>query len=489
MSHPDLNQSDAIVVGSGPNGLAAAIRLAQAGRSVCVLEAADTPGGGVRSEELTLPGFVHDVCSAVYPMAVCSPFLRTLPLDQHGLEWITPPVALAHPFDDGSSREGSVALLYNSLDETVAGLGTDGPAYRNLVGEFARRWEEFIDDALSQPRIPHHPFMMSRFGLRAIRSASGLARSFFKTERARGLFAGIAAHSILPLEMAGTSAPTLVLAIAAHAAGWPIARGGSRQLTLSMISYLESLGGKVITGFNVESLSQISTGNPSRRKPILFNVTPRQFIRITGSALPAAFRKSLNRFRHGMACYKVDWALRQPTPWRSRECLQAGTLHLGATLAEISESERRAWHMQPPERPFVLFAQPSLFDPSRAPAGQHTAWGYCHVPYGYSGNVTDLIEAQVERFAPGFKDCILARSVMGPAELEKHNPNLTGGDIGGGAATLKQLLLRPTHLLWRTPMAGIYLCSSSTPPGPGVHGMCGYQAAEAALADYDKVKH
>ena len=488
MSHPDLNQSDAIVVGSGPNGLAAAIRLAQAGRSVCVLEAADTPGGGVRSEELTLPGFVHDVCSAVYPMAVCSPFLRTLPLDRHGLEWITPPVALAHPFDDGSSREGSVALLCNSLDETVAGLGTDGPAYRNLVGEFARRWEEFIDDALSQPRIPRHPFMMSRFGLRAIRSVSGLARSFFKTERARGFFAGIGAHSMLPLEMAGSAAPTLALAIAAHAAGWPIARGGSRQLTVSMISYLESLGGKVITGFNVESLSQISTGNPSGRKLILFNVTPRQFIRITGSALPAAFRKSLNRFRQGMAVYKVDWALRQPTPWRSRECFQAGTLHLGATLAEISESERRAWRMQPPERPFVLFSQPSLFDPSRAPAGQHTAWGYCHVPYGYSGDVTDLIEAQVERFAPGFKDCILARSVMGPAELEKHNQNLIGGDIGGGAGTLKQLFLRPTHRLWRTPMAGIYLCSSSTPPGPGVHGMCGYRAAEAALADY-KVKH
>jgi phytoene dehydrogenase-like protein len=458
--------------------MAAAIRLAQAGRSVCVLEAAPTPGGGVRSGEVTLPGFVHDICSSVYPMAVCSPFLRTLPLEKHGLKWVTPPVAVAHPFDDASSEGGTAALLHNSLDETVAGLGADGAAYRKLVGEFVRRWQDFIEDALSQPRIPRHPFMMANFGLRALRSASGLARGYFKTERARGLFAGIGAHSMLPLQMKGTAAPALVLAITAHAAGWPVAKGGSQQLTTAMVSYLESLGGKVIAGFNVESLDQLPSG-----KIILFDVTPRQLLKIAGSAMPETFRRSLGKFRYGMAAYKIDWALREPVPWRAKECGQAGTLHLGATLDEICASEQRAWNGQPPERPYVLFAQPSLFDPTRAPAGQHTAWGYCHVPFGYRGDATELVEKQVERFAPGFRECILARSVMGPAELEKHNPNLVGGDIGGGANIIGQLLMRPTSRLWRTPMRKIYLCSSSTPPGAGVHGMCGYQAAEKALAD------
>jgi phytoene dehydrogenase-like protein len=497
VSAADLSAFDAIIVGSGPNGLAAAIRLAQAGRSVCVLEAASTPGGGVRSAELTLPGFIHDVCSSVYPMAACSPFLRTLPLAKHGLQWITPPIALAHPLDDlsaqqspsqqSSSQQSRAAVLHNSLDDTVADLGPDGPAYRNLVGQFVASSQDFFADALSQPGIPHHPLMMANFGLRALRSAASLARATFKTERARGLFAGIAAHSILPLEMAGTSAPALVLAIAAHVAGWPIARGGSQQLANAMVSHLESLGGKVITNCMVESLDQLNPQTqfqPGKDKLILFDVTPRQLIKITGSAMPASFKLSLNKFKHGMAVYKVDWALKEPVPWRSKQCRLAGTIHLGATLDEICASERRAWNSQPPERPYVLFAQPSLFDPTRAPAGHHTAWAYCHVPYGYTGNATQMIEDQIERFAPGFKDCILARSVMGPADLEAHNPNLIGGDIGGGAATLKQLLVRPTTRLWRTPMSNIYLCSSSTPPGPGVHGMCGYQAAEKALADH-----
>jgi phytoene dehydrogenase-like protein len=473
MSH-DIPNTDAIVVGSGPNGLAAAIRLAQAGRSVCVLEAANTPGGGVRSAEVTLPGFVHDICSSVYPMAVCSPFLRKLPLDQHGLQWVTPPIAVAHPFEDGSA-----AVLHNSLDDTVADLGVDGPSYRKLVGEFVGRWQDFMEDALSQPRIPRQPFMMANFGLRALRSASGLARAYFKTEKVRGLFAGIGAHSMLPLEMKGTAAPALVLAITAHVAGWPVARGGSQQLTAAMVSYLESLGGKLITGFVVESLNQLPQG-----KIILFDVTPRQLLKIAGNAMPETFKQSLNQFRYGMAVYKVDWALREPVPWLTQECRLAGTLHLGATLDEICASERGAWNGQPPKRPYVLFAQPSLFDSARAPAGQHTAWGYCHVPFGYAGDVTDLIEKQVERFAPGFGKCILARSVMGPAALEKHNPNLVGGDIGGGASTLKQLLVRPTARLWRTPMPRIYICSSSTPPGAGVHGMCGYQAAESVLRDH-----
>jgi phytoene dehydrogenase-like protein len=473
MSH-DIPNTDAIVVGSGPNGLSAAIRLAQAGRSVCVLEAANTPGGGVQSGEVTLPGFVHDICSSVYPMTVCSPFLSKLPLDQHGLQWATPPIAVAHPFEDGSA-----AVLHNSLDETVARLGVDGPSYRKLVGEFVGRWQDFLEDALSQPRFPRHPFMMAKFGLRALRSAKGLARAYFKTEKARGLFAGIGGHSMLPLEMKGTAAPALVLAITAHLAGWPVARGGSQQLTAAMVSYLESLGGKVITGFNVESLSQLP-----QDKIILFDVTPRQLLKIAGKAMPETFKQSLNQFRYGMAAYKVDWAIREPVPWRAQECRLAGTLHLGATLDEICASERAAWNGKPPERPYVLFAQPSLFDSTRAPAGRHTAWGYCHVPFGYSGDVTELIEKQVERFAPGFRECILARSVMGPAALEEHNPNLVGGDIGGGASTLKQLLIRPTARLWRTPLQKIYLCSSSTPPGAGVHGMCGYHAAECVLKDY-----
>jgi phytoene dehydrogenase-like protein len=360
----------------------------------------------------------------------------------------------------------------------VARLGVDGPSYRKLVGEFVGRWQEFLEDALFQPRFPRRPFMMANFGLRALRSAKGLARAYFKTEKARGLFAGISGHSMLPLEMNGTAAPALVLAITAHVAGWPVARGGSQQLTAAMVSYLESLGGKVITGFNVESLSQLPPD-----KIVLFDVTPRQLLKIAGKAMPETFKQSLNQFRYGMAAYKVDWAIREPVPWRAQECRLAGTLHLGATLDEICASERAAWNGQPAERPYVLFAQPSLFDSTRAPAGQHTAWGYCHVPFGYTGDVTELIEKQVERFAPGFRECILARSVMGPAALEKHNPNLVGGDIGGGASTLKQLLFRPTARLWRTPMQNIYLCSSSTPPGAGVHGMCGYHAAECVLKD------
>ena len=337
----------------------------------------------------------------------------------------------------------------------------------------------FLKMRFRQPRFPRHPFMMANFGLRALRSAKGLARAYFKTEKALGLFAGIGGHSMLPLEMKGTAAPALVLAITAHVAGWPVARGGSQRLTAAMVSYLESLGGKVITGFNVESLNQLP-----QDKIILFDVTPRQLLNIAGKAMPETFKQSLSQFRYGMAAYKVDWALREPVPWRAQECRLAGTVHLGATLDEICASERAAWNGQPPERPYVLFAQPSLFDSTRAPAGQHTAWAYCHVPFGYSGDVTHLIENQVERFAPGFRECILGRSVMGPAALEKHNPNLVGGDIGGGASTLKQLLIRPTARLWRTPMQKIYLCSSSTPPGAGVHGMCGYHAAKCVLTDH-----
>ena len=458
-------------MGSGPNGLAAAIRLAQAGKSVVVLESAEAPGGGVRSAELTLPGFVHDICSTVYAMVVCSPFLRELPLNQYGLKWAFPPAPLAHPLDDGSA-----AMLHHSLDETVQSLGADGATYRKLVGDLVARWRDLLQDAFAPPRMPKHPFFFAEFGLRAIRPAASLARAHFKTERGRALFAGLAAHSILPLEKLTTSAVALILAVAGHAAGWPFARGGSQQLTAALVKYLESLGGRVITHCTVDSLEQLP---PARA--VLLDVTPRQLIRMAGAKLPGSYRRSLEHFNYGPGVFKMDWALNQPVPWRAKECAQAGTVHLGGTLDEICESERQPWQGKVSERPFVLFAQASLFDSERAPAGKHTAWGYCHVPNGFAGDLTQTIENQVERFAPGFRDCVAARSMMGPADMERQNPNLIGGDISGGAAYLSQLFLRPTASLYRTPLDGVFLCSSSTPPAPGVHGMCGYFAAEAAL--------
>jgi phytoene dehydrogenase-like protein len=467
----DLPQTDAIVVGSGPNGLAAAIRLAQAGKSVLVLEAAGTVGGGMRSAELTLPGFLHDVCSSVFAMAYCSPFFSTLPLEKHGLEWVFPPAALGHPFEDGTA-----AMLYKSVEETAATLGLDGRTYRALMSGQAQHARELFQDVLAPLHFPRHPLLFARFGLRAVRPAASLARTYFKTEHGRAFFAGLAAHSMLPLEYTTTSAVALVLAMAAHAAGWPFARGGSQQLAAALVRCLESLGGKVMTGIKLESLDQLP---PTRA--VLLDVTPRQLLKIAGGRLPGGYRKKLEKYRYGVAAYKIDWALHQPVPWRAAECRRAGTVHLGESLREISDSESGAWQGKTSSRPYVLLTQPSVFDRTRAPGGKHTAWGYCHVPNGFQGNVTEAIEKQVERFAPGFRDCIAARAVMGPAELEQHNPNLLGGDIGGGAADLGQLFLRPTASMYRVPLDGVYLCSASTPPGPGVHGMCGYFAAEAAL--------
>jgi phytoene dehydrogenase-like protein len=478
MSNLDLPKADAIVVGSGPNGLAAAIRLAQAGWRVVVLEAAATPGGGVRSAELTQPGFIHDICSSVYPMGVSSPYFSSLPLSEHGLEWVFPPAALAHPFDDGTA-----AVLRKSVSETAAGLGADAHVYRRLMAGLVPRWRELVGDVFAPLRLPHHPFLMSKFGMRAIRSGRGLARSLFKTERARGMFAGLAGHSMLPLEELGTAAVALVLNLSAHAVGWPIARGGAQYFTNALVSYFKSLGGEIITDCRVESLQQLP-----RVRAVLLDVTPRQLVQMAGdgpvavAALGwASYRSKLQRFRYGIAAFKVDWALSRPVPWRASECALAGTVHLGGSLDEICEAERSPWQGTASPRPFVLFAQPSLFDSSRAPASRHTAWGYCHVPHGYAGDMTAAIEDQVERFAPGFRDCIVARSVMGPAALEQHNPNIIGGDIAGGAPTLSQLFLRPTASKYRTALPGVYLCSSSTPPGPGVHGMCGFWAAEKVL--------
>ena len=468
---PKIPGTDAIVVGSGPNGLSAAIRLAQAGRSVCVLEAEEQPGGGVRSAELTLPGYVHDICSSVYPMVVCSPYLRTLPLEQHGLKWVYPEVPLAHPFDDGSA-----AAVYRSVEQTAAALGEDAEAYKKLIGDPAAHWGDLFAAVFAPWRPVRHPLLMANFGLRALRSARTLARAFFRTDEAQALFAGIAGHAMIPLETLTSSAPALVLAIAAHARGWPFAQGGSQQLTNALISYFKSLGGQLVKGYRVDSIDELP---PTRA--ILLDVTPRQLLKLAGNRLSSRYANKLRRYRYGMGAYKIDWALSEPAPWRAQECRLAGTIHLGASLQEISESERLAWRGAVSNKPYVLFAQPSVFDRTRAPDGHHTAWAYCHVPNGFSGNMTEAIEQQVERFAPGFRDCILGRAVMSPNDLERHNSNLIGGDIGGGAPTPGQLLLRPTASLYVTGAKGVFLCSSSTPPGPGVHGMCGYFAAEAAL--------
>ena len=464
---------DAIVVGSGPNGLAAAIELARAGRSVLVYEAEPSAGGGTRSAALTLPGFTHDVCSAVHPLARGSPFFRTLPLAEHGLEWIDPEAPLAHPFDDGSA-----VVLERSLDATAAGLGADGGAYRSLMAPLVSGWDRLTPELLGPPRLPRHPVALARFGLRALRSARSLAESLFRGERARALFAGLAAHSILPLERLGSAAFGLVLGGSAHAVGWPVPRGGAQRIADALVSYLRSLGGEVLTSARVGSLAELP---PSRA--VLCDVTPRQLLRLAGDRLPPGYRRRLERYRYGPAAHKLDWALDGPIPWKAPECARAGTVHLGATLGEVADSERAAWKGSCSERPFVLLAQPSVFDPTRAPSGKHTAWAYCHVPNGSAVPMADTIERQVERFAPGFRSRILARSVLAPADLERHNSNLVGGDIAGGVADLRQLLLRPTFGLYRTPVRGLYLCSSSTPPGGGVHGMCGYHAARAALKD------
>ncbi len=459
------------MIGSGPNGLAAAIVVALAGRSVLVVEARPQIGGGTRSGELTLPGFVHDLCSAVHPMAVATSFLRSLPLEKHGLEWIHPPLPLAHPFDDGSA-----AVLYRSLETTCSALGDGGAGYRNLIGPVVANWQAIEADALGPLRFPRHAWAMTHFGLHAIRSAESLARGVLKTEQSRALFAGLAAHSVLPLDQPATAAIGLVLGAAAHVAGWPIPRGGSQRIADALASYLRSLGGEVVTGWRVRSLDELP-----KAAITLCDLSPRGLLAIAGDRLPASYRQALARYRYGAGVFKLDWALRAPIRWRNPDCANAGTVHLGGTLQEIFDSELAPARGEHALRPFVLLAQPSRFDDSRAPRGQHTAWAYCHVPNGSSFDMTERIENQVERFAPGFKDLILARSVMPPALLEQHNQNLVGGDITGGSPDLRQLFFRPTWRMYGTPVKGLYLCSSSTPPGGGVHGLCGYFAAKRAL--------
>ena len=403
---------DAVIVGSGPNGLAAAVALAQTGRSVLVLEAAENPGGGTRSEPLTLPGFIHDVCSAVHPLGIGSPFFRSLPLAAHGLEWVQPPAAVAHPLDDGTA-----VLLERSTQATAAGLGRDGAAYRALMDPMVEHWQELLPEVLGPIlHLPRHPLLLARFGLRALPPATWLARLLFREERARALFAGIAAHATLPLRRPPSAAFGMMLGLAGHAVGWPVPRGGASRIADALISYLRSLGGEVIVNAPVGSLDELP---PARA--ILLDVTPRQLLRLAGTRLPARYRAQLERYQYGLGTFKVDWALDGPIPWRAPECLRAATVHLGGTLDEIEASREADWRGQPAERPYVLLAQPSLFDATRAPAGKHVAWAYCHLPNGGTADMTARIEAQIERFAPGFRDRILARHTMGPAALEAHN--------------------------------------------------------------------
>jgi phytoene dehydrogenase-like protein len=463
---------DAVVIGAGPNGLSAAIVLAQAGCKVVVFEANKTAGGGVRSAELTLPGFTHDVCSAVYPFGIASPFWQTLPLSAHGLEWIEPPVMLAHPFDDGSA-----AFTVRSIDATAAALGRDEDSYKQTVGAVVNDWPRLSRAVLGPPAIPRHPIALAKFGWHALRSAEGFSKSAFKDEPARALIAGSAAHGMMPLDHPLTAGVGLTLTAMSHIGGWPIARGGARSITNALVKHLGTLGGEVFADSPVNDVGKLPPA-----KIVLCDLSPRPLLRIAGHKFPPAYRKKLERYRYGMGAYKVDWALDAPIPWTSDACRRAGTVHVGGTLQEIAESEHESWSGHVSERPFVLMSQPTLFDSSRAPAGKHVAWGYCHVPSGSTANMLDRIERQIERFAPGFRRRVLARSIMTPRDLEVNNANYVGGDIGAGVSDLRQFFSRPTWRNYSTPVKGLYLCSASTPPGVGVHGMCGYHAATLALA-------
>ena len=464
---------DAVVVGCGPNGLSAAITMARAGCKVLALEEQPTVGGGARSSELTLPGFSHDVCSSIYPFALASPFFRQLSLNRYGLEWIHPPIPMAHPLDGRQA-----ALLHHSLAATADALPEDTRAYLRVMKPLVAKWELLTGEFLQPPlHLPANPVLFARFGFYAMRSGAGLV-SRFKSPATQALFAGLAAHSFLPLEQLPSAAVGLVLGLMAHAVGWPMPRGGAQRLANALAEHLRSLGGEIVTDHCVNSLDELPSG-----RAILLDVTPRQFLRLAGQRLSPRYARALQRFRFGPAAFKIDYALAAPIPWLAQECIRAGTVHLGGTFAEIAQSEREVAAGRLPERPFVLLAQHSLFDPTRSPAGLHTAWAYCHVPNGSKFDMTERVETQIERFAPGFRDRILARHVMTPQMLQARNSNLVGGDINGGLADLRQLVARPilSFVPYRTPLKGVYLCSASTPPGGGVHGMAGYHAACAAL--------
>lgn len=466
-----MKKYDAVVVGSGPNGLAAAIRLSQAKLSVLLIEAKNTIGGGMRSQELTLPGFIHDVCSAVHPLGIGSPFFRTLPLEKHGLKWVQPICPLAHPFKDGT-----FVALHRSIEETSHGLNRDGIEYGKLMQPFVSNWDPLLSEILAPLHFPRSPLLMARFGFYGMRTAEGLAKKLFKQPQAQALFAGLAAHSNMPLDCHVTAAFGLVLGILGHAVGWPIPYGGTQSLANALASYFCSLGGEIITNTTVNHIKEISA------RAIFLDVTPKQLLDIVDD-FPTGYRDRLRKYRYGPGVFKMDWALKHPIPWKAKECAKAATVHLGGSLEEIAKSEALVSEGKIPRNNFIILVQPTLFDSSRAPPGKHVAWAYCHVPNGSAYDMTSQIELQIEKYAPGFIDCIIGRKTRSAVEMEAYNPNYVGGDISGGVEDIYQLFTRPVARIvpYSTPMKGIYICSSSTPPGGGVHGMCGFHAAEAAL--------
>ncbi len=471
---------DAVVVGSGPNGLAAAITMQQAGLSVLLIEGKDTIGGGLRTAELTLPGFKHDVCSAIHPLAISSPFFKSLPLADYGLEFIHSPYAAAHPFDDGTA-----AVLQTSLLATATGLGTDASAYQKLIQPLLQSWPDILPDVLAPLQWPAHPLKMAGFGMKAFRSAESIAKQYFKTEQAKAMWAGMAAHGMQPLDKPLMAAVGLVLLLAAHDKGWPIPKGGSQQIADALAAHFIALGGKIETGTMITSLQQLPSSHA-----VLFDIGPKQLLQIAGHSFSSVYKWQLERYKYGMGVYKVDWALAEAIPFTTEACREAGTVHIGGTYAEVAASEQAAWAGRISDKPFVLLTQQSMFDNTRAPEGKHTAWGYCHVPNGSTVDMADAIEKQVERFAPGFRERIIGRHKMDSKQVEAYNPNYFGGDINGGVQTITQLFTRPALRFspYRTSAKGLYICSASTPPGGGVHGMCGYHAAKLALKDVFKIK-
>lgn len=468
---------DAVVIGSGPNGLAAAIRLAQAGKSVVVVEANEIPGGGARSMELTLPGFTHDLCSAIHPMGIASPFFRSLPLEQHGLTWIHAPHPLAHPFEDGSAM-----TVERDLDAMCESLGTDGERYRKTFEPFLPYLNTIFEQTFGPLTGLRSPFLLGKLGWKLLQSADTL-RSHFQSSQAQALIGGLAAHSVLPLDKKFSAGIALMLGLTLHGQRWPLPRGGSQNITNALISYLQSLGGEVVTGLRVTKLSDIPYSHV-----VLFDTSPRSLAHIAGEKLSRNYREKLHSMRYGPSVFKMDWALDGPIPWTAKGCKLASTVHVGGTYEEIAQSEKDAWEGRTSAHPFLIVTQPSLFDDTRAPHGKHTAWAYCHVPHGSKIDMSETIESQIERFAPGFKQLIIGRSILPPQKIEEHNANNIGGDITGGVMDLPQLLRRPTSLLhpYNTPNPNLFLCSSSTPPGGGVHGMCGFHAAETALRVLNK---
>jgi len=459
-------------VGSGPNGLAAAIVLAQAGLQVEVFEAESQPGGGARTMELTLPGFHHDFGSAVHPMAIGSPFFSSLPLRVYGLEWIHFPAPVAHPLDDGTA-----VVLERDLNEATRVFGEDGNAWDRLMRPMVEKWQEIAPELLAPIiAVPRHPLLLAKFGFQGLMPATFLANRLFRSERTKALFAGLAAHSMLALDEPFTGSFGIIFGVTAHAVGWPIPRGGSQSITNALRAHLEKLGGSVRLSSRVDSIASVGDFDVA-----LCDLTPHQLLQVSGDRFSTAYKRLLARYRYGPGVFKVDYALSSPIPWKAHECASAATVHVGGTMREIAASEAEVRHGRHSERPYMLVAQPTVVDPTRAPQGKHIAWTYCHVPNGSTVDMLPRIEAQLERFAPGFRDCVLARRVLRPAELQSMDANLIGGDIAGGAVDWRQLLFRPTWRLYATPSKDIYICSSSTPPGAGVHGMCGYNAAKLAL--------